>query len=55
VPVGRTNAGLPVGVQIVTDYLRDREAIHLAGCVERLVGGFEPPPLHSIASRRDSD
>jgi amidase len=55
VPVGRTNAGLPVGVQIVADHLRDRDALHLASCMEQLIGGFEPPPLHSIASLHGSD
>jgi amidase len=49
VPVGRTRADLPVGVQIITDYLRDREGIHLARLMESIVGGFEAPPLHTIA------
>jgi amidase len=44
-PIGRTEAGLPVGIQIVAPYLRDRDAIHLARCLEDIVGGFEPPPL----------
>jgi amidase len=45
VPIGRTADGLPVGMQIVTSYLRDRECIDLARHVERVVGGFVPPPL----------
>jgi amidase len=45
VPIGRTASGLPVGMQIVAGYLRDRDAIHLARCLEDVVGGFEPPPL----------
>src|SRR5262249_44711923 len=48
VPVGRTKAGLPVGVQIVTDYLRDRDGIQLARCMERTIGGYEMPPLKYI-------
>ena len=43
-PIGRTAAGLPVGVQIVGPYLEDRTCIDLAGHVERLLGGFVPPP-----------
>jgi hypothetical protein len=36
-------------VQIVTDYLRDRDGIHLARCMEVIVGGFEAPPLQSVS------
>jgi amidase len=43
-PVGRTPAGLPVGVQVVAPYLEDRTAIAVAGHLERLLGGFTPPP-----------
>jgi amidase len=43
-PIGRTPAGLPVGVQVVTPYLRDREAIALAGRLADLVGGYDVPP-----------
>lgn len=44
-PVGRTPAGLPVGVQVVTAYLRDREAIHLAGILAEVSGGgYRVPP-----------
>jgi amidase len=45
VPIGRTAAGLPVGVQIVTPYLRDRDGIQLARCMEAVVGGFTAPPM----------
>jgi Asp-tRNA(Asn)/Glu-tRNA(Gln) amidotransferase A subunit family amidase len=44
VPVGRTHAGLPVGVQIVTDHLRDRDAIRVARGMEALIGGYVAPP-----------
>jgi amidase len=30
VPIGRTAAGLPVGMQIIAPYLRDRRAIRVA-------------------------
>jgi amidase len=39
-PIGRTAAGLPVGVQVVAPYLHDRQAIAVA----RLVGTYAPPP-----------
>ncbi len=38
-PIGRTTAGVPTGVQVVTAYLRDREAIHLASLVAECSGG----------------
>ncbi len=44
VPIGPTAEGLPVGMQIVTSYLRDRECIDLARHVANVVGGFAPPP-----------
>jgi amidase len=44
-PVGRTPGHLPVGVQVVGPYLRDRDAIHAAGLIaEAAGGGYEPPP-----------
>jgi len=45
VPIGRTDEGLPVGMQIVTAYLRDRESIDLARGTGDIASGFEPPPL----------
>jgi amidase len=44
-PIGRTPAELPVGVQVVSPFLRDREAIHLAAIVAELSGGgYHVPP-----------
>jgi amidase len=44
-PVGRTAAGLPVGIQCVAPYLRDREAVQLAGIVAEVSGGgYQAPP-----------
>lgn len=43
-PIGRTPDGLPVGVQVVATHLEDRTAIAVAGHLERLLGGFTPPP-----------
>ncbi|HKU99383.1 MAG TPA: amidase [Vineibacter sp.] len=44
VPIGRTKAGLPVGMQIVGPYLEDRTAIDVAKRLADLIGGFAPPP-----------
>jgi amidase len=44
-PIGRTPGGLPVGIQVVTPFLRDREAIHLAGILGEVSGGgYQVPP-----------
>ena len=43
-PLARTPNGLPVGVQVVTPYLHDRDAIALAGQLADLAGGYETPP-----------
>ena len=43
-PVGITSGGLPVGVQIIGPYLEDRSPIHIAGLMEKTIGGFMPPP-----------
>lgn len=44
VPIGRTAAGLPVGMQIVAPYLHDRRAVRAAQLVSAVLGGYEPPP-----------
>ncbi|HEX7968190.1 MAG TPA: amidase [Stellaceae bacterium] len=44
VPVERTEAGLPVGLQIVGPYLEDRTAVEFAALLEREFGGFVAPP-----------
>jgi amidase len=44
VPIGRTAAGLPVGMQIVAPYLQDRRAIRAAQLVSAVLGGYTPPP-----------
>ena len=43
-PVGRTPAGLPIGIQIVGPYLEDRTPIDFARRLTGVIGGFEPPP-----------
>ena len=49
VPVGRTAAGLPVGMQVVGPYLGDRTAFAVAAHLESLLGGYEPPPLDPVS------
>jgi amidase len=44
-PVGRTPAGLPVGMQVVAPFLHDRRAIAVAGLIAERIGGFETPPI----------
>jgi len=43
-PIGRTPSGLPVGIQVVAPHLHDRTAVAVAAILERLLGGFVPPP-----------
>jgi len=43
-PIGQSERGLPVGVQIIGGYLDDRTTIAFAGMIEREFGGFVPPP-----------
>ncbi len=44
VPVGRTAADLPVGVQIMGPHAGDRTTLAAGACVEALMGGFTAPP-----------
>ena len=43
-PIDRSEAGLPIGIQIIGPYLEDRTTIAFAGLIEREFGGFVPPP-----------
>ncbi|MEX0960284.1 MAG: amidase [Burkholderiales bacterium] len=43
-PAGLAADGLPVGIQIVGDYLQDRTTIDFARRIAEIVGGFTPPP-----------
>ncbi len=45
VPVGLTDAGMPLGVQIVAPFLEDRTAIAVAAMLEAAHGGFRSPPV----------
>lgn len=43
-PVGRTRAGLPIGLQAIGPYLEDRTPIRFAALVAQAFGGFQAPP-----------
>ena len=43
-PIGRTAAGLPVGMQIVAPWYHERRAIRAAELMAPVVGGYTPPP-----------
>jgi amidase len=43
-PIGRSESGLPIGVQIIGGFLQDRTTIAFASLIEREFGGFTPPP-----------
>ena len=45
-PVGRNEAGLPVGIQIIGARLEDRTTIDFARGLSGLVGGFTAPPAY---------
>lgn len=51
-PIGRSTAGLPVGMQIIGPYMGDRTTIAFAALVERLSGGFAPPPALDPLSQK---
>lgn len=44
VPVGRTRAGLPVGMQIVGPYMEDATPLAIAARLESIGDGFVAPP-----------
>jgi Asp-tRNA(Asn)/Glu-tRNA(Gln) amidotransferase A subunit family amidase len=44
-PIGRTDAGLPVGVQIVGPLYEDDTALTFAELLTAQVGGYTPPPI----------
>lgn len=45
VPAGRTQSGLPVGLQIVGPFMGDRTTLEFARLVESVTGGYKAPPL----------
>jgi len=43
-PIGHSDNGLPIGVEIIGGHLDDLTTIAFAGLIERAFGGFTPPP-----------
>ena len=43
-PIGLSEGGLPIGMQIIGPYLEDRTPLVFAALVEGEFGGFTPPP-----------
>ncbi|HEX3535551.1 MAG TPA: amidase [Stellaceae bacterium] len=43
-PIGKSDTGLPIGVQIIGGFHDDRTTIKFAELIEREYGGFTPPP-----------
>ncbi|MEE4658946.1 MAG: amidase [Halieaceae bacterium] len=44
VPIATSSEGLPIGVQVVADYLEDKTALAAAAMLEQHHRGFQPPP-----------
>jgi amidase len=44
-PIGRSEEGLPIGVQAIGPMYGDRTPLRFAELAERDFGGFTPPPL----------
>ena len=44
IPAGQTASGLPVGIQIIGPYLRDRRLLQIAQCIDAVGPGFQRPP-----------
>jgi amidase len=44
-PIGLSDTGLPIGVQVIGPFLEDRTTIAFAQCVEQAMGGFVVPPM----------
>ena len=47
-PVGFTESGLPVGVQIIGPYLEDGTTIHFAKLIGEIIGGYIEPPGYRL-------
>ena len=45
VPIGLSSEGMPIGVQVVADYLEDKTALAAAKMLEQHHRAFTPPPL----------
>jgi amidase len=45
IPAGRTESGLPIGLQVVGPYLEDRTSLHAAKLLSEVLGEWQAPPL----------
>ena len=54
VPLGAGRSKLPIGMQVVSDFLEDRTALRFSALIEEITGGFERPPEISSVSREKS-
>jgi amidase len=43
-PIGLTEGGLPVGIQVVAPMFHDRRTVRVADLLTQLVGGYQVPP-----------
>lgn len=54
-PIGRTDDGLPIGLQVVGPYLEDRTCLAFARTLAEAAGtGYEPPPVARLDGRASS-
>ena len=49
-PAGRGADGLPIGIQLVGRRWGDERLLAIAEHVDRIVGGYAPPPLHDLVA-----
>jgi amidase len=47
-PIGRSEEGLPIGVQVLGPMYEDRTPLRFAEIMEQNFGGFEPPPRYAV-------
>ncbi|MGH7334245.1 MAG: hypothetical protein ACREKS_16180 [Candidatus Rokuibacteriota bacterium] len=48
-PVGRSRAGLPLGLQAIGPYLEDRTPIRFAALLAQEIGGFRKPDAYNTS------
>lgn len=46
IPVARTDAGLPIGLQVIGGFSEDKTTIEMARLLSKRLGGFVPPPAY---------
>jgi amidase len=47
-PVGFTESGLPVGIQIIGPYMEDGTTIYFAKLMSEILGGYIEPPCYRL-------